>query len=132
MRHQHVLGWRSVLEGRLAFSWGRAQQQFWLRHGSLKSVRRWTAALITRLLLISWDFWDHRNHILHGSVASLVEFQLDARITELFSAGLAGLPAHCCYLFRGSLSSLLRHPLPFKRDWLFTIEAALAYVQRHG
>jgi hypothetical protein len=132
VRHQHLIGWRSLLEGRLAFSWGRAQQLYWLKQGSLKSIRRWTAALITHLLLISWDFWDHRNHILHGSEASLVEFHLDARITALYSAGPGGLPAHCRYLFLGSLSSLLRHPLPFKRDWLLTVETALAYIQRRG
>jgi hypothetical protein len=132
MRHQHFIGWRALLDGRLAVSWGWAQQQYWLRHGSVKSVRRWTAALITRLLLISWDFWDHRNHILHGSEGSLAEYMVDSRISTLYSAGPGSLPAYCLPLFSGTLPALLRHPLPFKRDWLWTIESAQAYGQRHG
>jgi hypothetical protein len=132
MRHQHFIGWRALMEGRLAASWGRAQQQYWLRHGSLKSVRRWAAALITRLLLISWDFWDHRNHILHGSEDSLAEYMLNSRISAVYSAGPGSLPAYCHSPFTGSLQTLLRHPLPFKRDWLWTVESVRAYQQHHG
>jgi hypothetical protein len=113
MRHQHFIGWRALLEGRLAVSWGWAQQQYWLRDGSVKSVRRWTAALITRLLLISWDFWDHRNHILHGSEGSLAEYMVDSRISTLYSAGPWSLPAYCLPLFSGTLPALLCHP-PFQ------------------
>jgi hypothetical protein len=98
----------------------------------LKSVRRWAAALITRLLLISWDFWDHRNHILHGSEDSLAEYMLNSRISAVYSAGPGSLPAYCHSLFTGSLQALLRHPLPFRRDWLWTVESARAYQQHHG
>jgi hypothetical protein len=130
MRDQYLIGWRAALEGRLAVDWRMAQARFWLRHGCLKSVHRWASSLVLRLLQISWDFWDHRNHILHGTEVSLADFEMDSRIQVLHSQGISGVPPHCHSLFRIPLQHLLRHPRPFKMDWLTVVETGRAALLR--
>jgi hypothetical protein len=130
VRQQHLIGWWALLEGRLAIGWRQAQERFWLSHGRVKNVRRWATMLVRRLLLISWDFWDHRNHVLHGTEMSLAVQAVDLRIQALYSAGPQSVPVYCRSLFRPSLLSLYRRPLSFKMDWLITIETALAARQR--
>jgi hypothetical protein len=126
VRQQHLIGWRAVLEGRLATGWGWAQERYWLRHGRVKNVYRWATALVHRLLLISWDFWDHRNQILHGTEMSLAVQSVDLRIRALYLAGPQSVPTYCRGLFRLSLFSLLRRPLSYKMDWLTSVETGRA------
>jgi hypothetical protein len=126
VRQQHVIGWRAVMEGRLAIEWRQAQERYWLGHGHVKDVRRWATMLVQRLLLISWDFWDHRNHVLHGTEMSLAVQPIDLRIQALYQRGPLSVLLHCRSLFRIPLTSLFRRPLPYKMDWHMTIETSLA------
>jgi hypothetical protein len=130
--NQHYIGWRAALEGRLARDWGIVQQRFWITHGILKSVRRWKAALIHRLLQIAWDLWTHRNFVLHQSEEALSEYIVDLRLGELFHLPRDQVPQYLHSLLRGSLASLRRHPLPYKMDWLSCMEAGVAMLQQLG
>jgi hypothetical protein len=114
------------MEGRLAVDWRLAQARYWLRHGCMKSVRRWATALVLRLLAISWDFWDHRNHVLYGMDVSLADFILDSHIQMYYTLGPAMAPPHCRQLFAIPLPRLLRSPWPFKWDWLNSVQIGRA------
>jgi hypothetical protein len=126
MRSQFLVGWRAVMEGRLAVDWRLAQARYWLRHGCVKSVQRWATALVLRLLAISWDFWDHRNHVLYGTEVSLADFILDSHIQMYYALGPAMAPPHCRQLFSIPLPRLLRLPRPFKWDWLTSVRIGRA------
>ena len=56
------------MQGRLSRYWLLAQQSYWKSLGSPRPGLRWISALITKLWDISWDFWRHRNGVLHRSL----------------------------------------------------------------
>jgi hypothetical protein len=62
---QYTIGWGRFLEGWLSEEWQAIQQLYYDSLCMRRTGRRWTIALNKKLWDIAWDFWEHRNNILH-------------------------------------------------------------------
>jgi len=56
-----------ALKGCVVRQWNEEQDIYWKAIKSQKSSRRWTTALLTRLIMTTWDMWQHCNKALHES-----------------------------------------------------------------
>lgn len=121
---QNVIGWRNFLEGFICNEWQLTQQNYFLRVGSRRSPRRWTAALIRKLWEVAWDMWEHRNGILHNKEQSIILNHLHAQIREEFQRGSTDLSRDAQALFRPGLAGILSKPVEVKQQWLARIQLA--------
>jgi len=56
---QDQIGWGLALEGCIATGWHKEQEEYWKAFKSRRSSRQWTIALLTRLMMMAWDMWEH-------------------------------------------------------------------------
>jgi len=119
---QHTLGWHNFAFGRWHTQWALAQSNYLKSQGSKLSPRRWTSALIKKLYLTAWDFWDHRNKVLHapgGPRAQAEARQLDQAVQAEYVLGPPpGLSSLDHHLFHTPLPDLLSMNISYKRRWL--------------
>jgi len=129
---QASIGWGLALEGCVAMRWREEQDNFWKACKSRKSSKRWTTALITRLMMTDWDMWQHRNKALHESDVNrqeIIEDAINQQISQVYEQGHDHLPPVVRPLMKRSLPQLLCLPAPYKRQWMATIEAVRKQVQ---
>jgi len=119
---QQVVGGRRTFEGWIVKGWTEIQQQHYRLLHSRRSGQRWTIELIKRLWNIAWDLWQHRNNVLHEkehatSASDLRKLNRD--VTSFFSAlSQLPLPHNSSDIIATPLSTLLRRPIHYKREWL--------------
>jgi hypothetical protein len=115
---QNVLGWDSFLHGFITVEWRKAQEAYLKRMKNKLSIRRWTTSLIQKLWDTSWDFWEHRNGILHDIGTGDLVKRMDADIQHQFALGSRGVLASAVPLFAQGMESVLQSPLAVKQVWL--------------
>jgi len=92
---QDGIGWGVVFEGCLARQWREEQEIYWKAIKSRKSSRRWTVALLQRLMTTAWDMWQHRNKALHESDTNkqaIVEADINQEIRHAYEREGPTLP----------------------------------------
>ena len=132
---QDSIGWGLALEGCLAQKWREEQDTFWKAFKSRKSSRRWTTALLKRLMMTAWDMWNHRNKALHEEEANkqaILEDAVNKKIRDTYQQGRALLPFNARSLMKRPLAKLLQFPEHYKRQWIASVEAAKARFTRLG
>ena len=132
---QQETGWTNFVFGRWHRQWAVAQGNYLKSQDSKLSLRRWTAALIHKLYMTAWDFWDHRNKVLHaagGPRALAVRAQLHARIRAEYMTGPTGLHPPEAQLLCEPLHVLLNGTTATKKRWLQSVHLSrtLAREQR--
>jgi hypothetical protein len=67
LQAQDSLGWYQALNGRLSTAWQDAQAMWIARQATRykRSPTKWAGRAVLALLEISWQMWEHRNHIYH-------------------------------------------------------------------
>jgi len=123
---QEAIGWGLALEGCLAARWREEQDQYWKAFKSRKSSKRWTTALIKRLMMTAWDMWHHRNEALHKSKTNqqeIIEASVNSQIIKVYEQDKKDLPKEAWCLMKRPLKRLLRFPEYYKQQWLATLEA---------
>jgi hypothetical protein len=91
---QDKIGWYNLLLGRMSAKWMDAQQKYIESLDKRTTGRRWTIAIISKLWDISWDMWQHRNHIKHNAVHPHKQLELDSighQVDELYAQGDAAV-----------------------------------------
>jgi len=92
---QDGIGWGVVLEGCLAQWWCEEQDIYWKAIKSRKSSRRWTTALLQRLMMTVWDMWQHCNKALHDSKENkqdIIEADINQQIRQAYKQANPTLP----------------------------------------
>ena len=124
---QWDIGWENAVRGQLHYEWAASQHRHYQSIGSRKSGNRWITALITKLVLVSWDMWEHRNGILHGPGGPLqkaAHAQADRLIDAEFNAGITTLhPSDHMWLASGPTSVKTKR-LNNKWQWLASVKQA--------
>ena len=122
------MGWDNFVLGRWCPSWRHHQASHYTDIGSRKSSLRWATALIHKLLLTSWDFWQYRNDRLHahaGPRELALHSSFNSDIDSEFALGSVTLVAASRYLIDSrSLGDLHQDSLDGKRQWLQSVWAA--------
>jgi len=128
---QAQLGWGIALEGCLVKRWREEQDVFWKAIKSRKSSKRWTVALITRLIMTAWDMWQHRNKELHESDLNkqvILENTINSQIRQAYAIGKKNLPQMAWPLMKRPLQRLLQCPSAYKHQWMATLTAVRLQV----
>jgi len=123
---QDSIGWGLALEGCLARKWQEEQDVLWKAFKSRKSSRRWTTALLTWLMMMAWDMWNHRNKALHEEEANKQAILEDAVNHKIHEQGRVLLPFNTRSLMKRPLSRLLQFPENYKCQWIVSVAAAKA------
>jgi hypothetical protein len=87
---------------------------------------RWTQALISKLWEVSWDMWQHRNHIKHNTITPQLKRDIDKVLEHLAQQkirGTQGLPAKDHRLIN-DLPPSKDTPISDLNIWLMAIMAA--------
>jgi hypothetical protein len=118
-----------LLEGWFCLEWESIQQDYLKSIGSLRSVKRWVAALIKKIWNVSWDMWEHRNGILHNTqntVTELREDLVDHSVKNIYHMATSTLcHTKVDYLITVSLSDLLSRTMAYKETWLFLTQQVI-------
>jgi hypothetical protein len=123
MSRQSMMGKRAFAEGFLSIKWKR-QQEEWIRTTqSRKSAEVWTACLIEKILMISWDMWDARNGILHGATEerqNIIIRELDGKLERTLDEGKKNrfLPPLDAGFFKPEIGQLRKKTERTKRIWI--------------
>ena len=125
MYSQSEIGWDNFLLGRWSPAWRLLQTDHYKALGSLKSGRRWAAAVIHQLMMTAWDLWQYRNNRLHqndGPRALAEHASLNLRIEEQVHLGTAGmLPSSRHLLQHNPIYKLRSMTIPNKSFWLHSV-----------
>jgi len=115
----HITGhnWLGVaLKGCLVRWWHKEQERYWKAVKSWKSSRRWTIAVLTKLITTAWDMWQHCNKALHKSEVNqqdIVEADINQQIQQAYKE--ATLPLAAKPLMRcPHAHQLLQFPASYK------------------
>ena len=89
LTEQDLFGWQPVLEGVTSPAWLECLDVYFTSMGSRQSPRRWLAMIISKLLNISWDMWEHRNGIkpddmVRQELSTKPDPHLNCQITTLY------------------------------------------------
>ena len=113
--------------GRWSPSWRAHQAAYYTDIGSRRSSLRWATAVIHKLLLVSWDFWQYRNDRLHSSAGPrelAFHSNLNADIESEYLLGTATLPADARSLITSrTLEDLKNDSVVGKRQWIRSVRA---------
>jgi len=97
---QNILGWQTLLEGRISLEWRAAQELYFKSIQARRSTARWASSLILELWKTAWDLWEHRNGILHDREAGRQRQLLKQEIAQEFALGARHLPSDVQRLFK--------------------------------
>jgi hypothetical protein len=129
---QTTVGWDSLLHGFIAVNWRESQEAYVQRLQKKISIRRWTISFIKKMWDTSWDFWEHRNGIVHDKLSGALTLQINADICRQFEMGSWGVLASAVPLFRQGLDKVLQSPLEVKQVWLNRIQQGRKRFQDTG
>jgi len=125
VRLQDQIGWGVVLEGCMVRRWREEQDIYWKAFKSRKSSRKWTTALLTRLMMTAWDMWQHRNKALHETEKNkqeIVEADINQQIRQVYQPAVHTVPKAVRPLMRQPLARLLTFPATYKHQWMATLQ----------
>jgi hypothetical protein len=108
-------GWRNFFEARPNSEWRQNQHQYYIkRKKTTKTGLRWCIAIHQQLLNTAWDFWNHRNDILHQHELALKWEVINSQITKLYNHKPTTAPRHLMNYFATPLLELLNKPVSQK------------------
>jgi hypothetical protein len=130
MSRQSMMGKRAFAEGFLSIQWRKQQEQWMVMTQSRKSAKYWTACLIEKILMISWDMWESRNGIIHSESDArqkLIINELDSKVAQTLDEGKRNryLPQLDARMFKISYQELKTKNERTKRIWLKLAEKTL-------
>ncbi len=111
------------MEGVISRQWRETQAGYWKTYKSRKLNKRWTTALIQKLLQIAWDMWQHRNHALHNSElnqSNILEGNTNVRLQAIYHLGSGSIPTVARILWKHTKKELIALPLAYKQQWIET------------
>ena len=122
---QESMGWGSFLEGRISHHWAAVQQAWFVLLGKKNTGFRWASHLITKLLNVAWDQWEHRNGV-NARMLDNARHQLTTRlVAEELALGPRILRGAARRLFSSGFQ-LLTQSSAKQEAWLANIRAALS------
>jgi hypothetical protein len=124
VRDQDVIGWYNVLLGRLSKRWADAQQRYLETLNKRNTGRRWTIAILAKIWDISWDMWEQRNGIAHGTLhpRRLAQLQvLKEQVTSIFEEGSNDLLPRDRRLFDKGIDTLLEGSDSEMQQWMISV-----------
>ena len=130
--HQSVIGWQCFIEGLISPQWSACQLMYYQWLLISKTGRRWAIMLISKLVSVAWDMWEHRNGQQHAPnnpryVKAITA--LDRAIRAELIKGRGVLPRSQWHFFDTPLRDLIKKSLHYKTDWLTSIEKARTYTE---
>ena len=132
---QDDIGWYNFLMGRPSARWRDVQHRYyeWLQRRN--TGKAWLQALIKKVWEVSWDMWDHRNHVRTTTTTPAMRREienLNEQIVEQFEEGEAGLGQQDHQLLAKPLAHVLGLDLDHKSQWLESISLArIWFVNQH-
>jgi hypothetical protein len=123
MSRQSMMGKRAFAEGFLSIKWRRQQEEWFKNTQSRKSAEVWTACLIEKILMISWDMWEARNGLIHGATEerqNIIIRELDGRLERTLNEGKNNkfLPPLDAGFFKTNINQMREKTERTKRIWL--------------
>jgi len=106
------------------------QDIFWKAIELRKSSWHWTTTLLTWLMTIAWDMWQHWNKALHKLEASrqeIVEADINQEIHQTYAQESVALPQVAHPLMRRPLAQLLALPATYKCQCMATVAAVCTH-----
>ena len=64
---KNKLGWFPMIMGHISLHWRAVQHAYYVSLGKQNTGKQWAIQLIIQFFNVSWDMWEHRNGITHGS-----------------------------------------------------------------
>ena len=124
MNDQDAMGWHNFMFGRISNGWVDTQQRYLERLGKKQTGKRWAAAIIEKVWEISWNMWQHRNHIKHNTLhprraAEMAE--LDRSLSEAYDRGNSKLLGQDQQLFAKTKHKLLKGTFIEKSQWIASV-----------
>jgi hypothetical protein len=129
---QSVAGWRHMFEGRPHKIWKEIQTRHYATAGIRYSSPRWVTALITKMLEIAWDLWEHRNSILHDNEEGFVAQEAKAQILDLWQNPRIQYITSIRHLVKGSVEEIQGKSLDQQQQWILRVEEALKKDRRQA
>jgi len=120
-QEQTILGWELMMEGVISKQWRETQASYWKTYKSRKSSKRWTTALIQKLLQIAWDMWQHQNHAFHQSElnkSTILESNANTHLRAIYDLGSGSVPIAARILWKRTKKELIALPLAYKQQWI--------------
>ena len=124
---QETIGWKNFINGFITPSWRQAHTQHLETKRSQKSALLFMSRLQTKIWMIAWDLWEHRNKFHHNkrySIQPIEENEINNEIIEEWWTGIDNLPPRHNYLFNVSLQNNLKSKIHSKISWLASIWTA--------
>jgi len=121
---QEAIGWGLAFEGCLAMRWCEGQENYLKAFKSRRSSKRWTTALITRLMNTAWDMWQHRNEALHQeerNQQAILDYDINQEIHQAYEHCHGYQSLGVKTLFHRPLQKFLKFPRYYKKQWLATL-----------
>ena len=123
---QNEVGWHNLMMGLGVKEWAEMQQQYLTETNRRTTGKRWLIALLEKLILVSWDMWDHRNGIRHAPGNHRMELASaasDIAVVQELEAGFANLPASAARLFESNAAEMKLKSRSQKQLWSVTVES---------
>jgi hypothetical protein len=114
------------MEGCISTAWKEIQHSLFKWLGRRNTGRRWAELLISKLLNISWDMWDHRNSVRHAPNnprQRKARSALDTAVISELRSGRGLLSTNLWHFFDLSCADLIKKSNEAKKKWLQIIEA---------
>ena len=127
---QLTIGWFQLLCSGMSSSWMIAQEEWWTQQTMEWELltEKWSKCVITALLEITWNMWEHCSHCLHDSDDLCHANLKTARDEAIRNCFRTHSPKSClqcdCHLFQSSCVATLAHPQEEKQLWLDLVCAA--------
>ena len=132
---QDGIGWYNFMMGRPSIRWSDVQHRYyeWLERRN--TGKAWLQALIKKVWAVSWDMWDHRNHVRLNTTTSAMLREIDelnARITAQYDSGTEGLRRSDHHWLEKPIAHVLSYDAEHKAQWLESTELArTSHANRH-
>jgi hypothetical protein len=122
---QQRAGTTRLMDGFLVYQWAEAQQKYYDWINRRTTGQRWLSRFIQQLWETAWDFWRHRQKILHTPDEAFLHHlhrTVNHTITQVYSQFTPQTPPYLSRWFSQPLQSLLDETLDFKQQWLSMIQ----------
>ena len=128
---QNEVGWCNLMMGLGSKEWGEMQQQHLILMNRQTTGKRWSIALLEKLILVSWDMWDHRNGIAHTTGnhrTELASVALREAVLQELVVGCEDLPFGATHLFECSVEDMCNRSTSQQQMWLLTVESCRRFA----
>jgi len=132
VQNQSDIGWDGPFYGWMSQHWANIQQEFFNSICSRRTGQRWLISVIKKMWDVSWDFWNHRNGVMHNKAqlsASDIS-QLDRSVTNAYQDLVQHPSRNTRPLIFLPLRNILSKDARYKSVWLRQAIAAVSTTTR--